>query len=107
MNHVQPMEGATTANRIHPSFPAALEDRSSSTGDSQIDRLSKMPLSEFAVAGMVVRVSSKSLGRTVLFASDNADLESADVKAEGMDVFRAAELIALLELPSSAVPPGR
>ena len=85
---------STDATAASATFAATLELPPRSAAP-EIDRISQMPLSEFAAAGMVVRVRSQSLGRTVLFASDNASVDNQ----EGLDVFRASDLMELLESP--------
>lgn len=65
----------------------------SSVTDSEV---CAMPLSEFAEARLVVEVSSRVLGETVVFASDNAVLDPGERRT----VYRAAELRALTDLAS-------
>ena len=100
MTIAQTTAGATDAGRIPRTFAPALAGPSKKPERGDIDRVSTMPLSEFASAGLVVRVRSKALGETVLFASDNARFENE----ESLAVYRASELIALLDSPVPGLP---
>ena len=55
-------------------------------------KLAGMSLSEFATAGVVLRVRSERLDETVLFASDNAVVDTSENRA----IYRASELAQLL-----------
>ena len=91
MTTLQTMEGPTSSSRNPCYDPIRTPDTRPEEPDT-LDRLTHMPLSEFAQAGMVVRVHSRTLGQSVLFASDNASVENE----EGLSVYRASELIDLL-----------
>ncbi len=55
-------------------------------------RVAEMAMSDFATAGLVVRVRSALFGEEVIFASDNAEI-APDL---GLPVYRARELSRLL-----------
>lgn len=59
---------------------------------SAASRVAGMSMSDFATAGLVVRVRSAVLGEEVIFASDNAELATDP----GLPVYRANELSRLL-----------
>ena len=60
----------------------------------------EMTLETFSTAGLVVRVSSRLLGEDVLFVSDNA--EGVDEEG-GLVVYRAEELLRLVQLPQECI----
>ena len=92
MTYLQPLEGPTSARSIPSSYARSRTPNARPEEPDTLDRLTHMPLSEFAQAGLVVRVHSRTLGQSVLFASDNARVEND----EGLSVYRAAELIDLV-----------
>ncbi len=92
MTYLQPMEGPTSARRLPYSYDSTRSPSTRPEEPDTLDRLTHMPLSEFAQAGLVVHVHSESLGQSVLFASDNAQVEND----EGLSVYRASELIDLV-----------
>ena len=95
MTYLQPMEGPTSA-RI-PRYDSIQIPDTAPEEPKTLDRLTRMPLNEFAQAGLVVRVYSRTLGQSVLFASDNVSVEND----EGLSVYRASELIDLVSSGAS------
>ena len=59
---------------------------------SAASRVAGMSMSDFATAGLMVRVRSAVLGEDVIFASDNAEVGTDP----GLPVYRANELSRLL-----------
>lgn len=61
--------------------------------------VSAMPLSEFAEAGLVLRMRSEALDEAVVLASDNATVDPGELWV----VYRARELAELLKLDRSSL----
>ena len=59
---------------------------------SEASRIAGMAMSDFATAGLVLRVRSAVLGEEVIFASDNAEIAGDP----GLPIYRAKELSRLL-----------
>jgi hypothetical protein len=91
MTYLQTMEGPKSPSR-NPYYDPIQAPSTRPEEPDTLDRLTHMPLSEFAQAGLVVQVHSRALGQSVLFASDNATIEND----EGLSVYRASELIDLV-----------
>ena len=71
----------------------ALSSTPPSVARPALHRIAGLSLADFAKAGMILTVQSAALGRTVLFASDNAALRNGETRR----VYRAADLERVLE----------